>query len=104
MLRVDTTRIDRVNSVDEAMTIGTLADYAVVAARDMVATIKIIPFAVPAGRLEIALTLARQSGAPLLALHPFRPMRVGIVATELPGLKESAVANRSKRPRRGSQP
>ncbi len=92
VLRVDTTRIDRVNSVDEAMTMGTLADYAVVAARDMVATIKIIPFAVPASRLDVALTLARQSGAPLLALHPFRPVRVGIVATELPGLKESAVA------------
>ncbi len=91
VLRVDATRIQRVNNVDEAMTIGTLADYAVVAARDMVATIKIIPFAVPASRLDVALTLARQSGAPLLALHPFRPIRVGMVATELPGLKESAV-------------
>ncbi len=91
VLRVDTARIDQVNSVDEAMTVGTLADYAVVAARDMVGTIKIIPFAVAAGRLDVALTLARQGGAPLLSLHPFRSFRVGIVATELPGFKESAI-------------
>jgi molybdenum cofactor cytidylyltransferase len=39
--------IDRLNSIDEALTIGTLPDYAVVAPKDLVATIKIIPFAVP---------------------------------------------------------
>lgn len=91
VLRVDAKRIDGVNGVDEAMTVGTLADYAVVAARDMVATVKIIPFAVPADRIERALALAREGGEPPLALHPFRPMRAGIVATELPNIRASVV-------------
>jgi molybdenum cofactor cytidylyltransferase len=90
LLRVDAAKIDRVNAVDEALTVGTLPDLAVVAARDMVATIKVIPFAVPGPVLDVALTLARQ-GAPALKLHPFRPLKVGLVATELPGLKESVI-------------
>ena len=87
-LRVDAARIDRLNSVDEALTIGTLPDYAVVAARDLVATIKIIPFAVPGTVLTVAEAMARQGG-PVLTLHPFRHLKVGLVVSELPGLKAS---------------
>ncbi len=50
LLRIDAGRIDRLNSIDEALTIGTLPDYAVVAPKDLVATIKIIPFSVPGQR------------------------------------------------------
>ncbi len=46
--------IDAINAVDEAITVGTLPDYAVVAPREMVATIKIIPFAVPGAVLDQA--------------------------------------------------
>ena len=34
LLRIDTAKIDRINLVDESLTVGTLPDYAVVAARD----------------------------------------------------------------------
>jgi molybdenum cofactor cytidylyltransferase len=88
LLRVDAGKIDRLNAIDEAVTIGTLPDYAVVAPKDMLATIKIIPFAVPGAVLSVAETMARQGGA-VMALHPFLPLRVGLVASELPGLKES---------------
>jgi len=88
LLRVDAPKIDRINAVDESLTVGTVPDYAVVAARDMVATIKVIPFAVPSAVLDVALTIARQ-GPPAMTLHPFRPLRVGLVATELPGMKAS---------------
>ena len=47
LLRVDAARIDRLNAVDEALTVATLPDLTPVAPRDMVATIKVIPFAVP---------------------------------------------------------
>jgi molybdenum cofactor cytidylyltransferase len=88
LLRVHGAMIDQLNAIDEALTIGTLPDYAVVAPKDLIATIKIIPFSVPGTVLSVAETLARQNGAPL-ALHPFRHLRVGLVATELPGLKDS---------------
>lgn len=88
LLRVDAAAIDRLNHVDEAITVGTLPDYAVVVARDLVATIKIIPFAVPGTLLSVAETLARQR-ASLLRLHPFRQLRVGLVVSDLPGMKPS---------------
>ena len=88
LLRVDADKIDRLNGIDEALTVGTLADCSVVAARDLVATIKVIPLAVPGMLVSVAETLARQ-GKPALTLHPFKPLKVGLVVTELPGLKES---------------
>jgi molybdenum cofactor cytidylyltransferase len=88
LLRVDATRVDRLNTIDESITLGTLPDYAVVAPKDLVATIKIVPFSVPGNVLRVAEALVRQ-GPSLLTLHPFRHLNVGLVVTQLPGLKES---------------
>ncbi len=90
LLRVDRDRLDAVNAVDEALTVGTLPDAAPVAAREMVATIKVIPFAVAEAGLAEAERVARQR--PVLSLHPFRPLRVGLVMTSLPGMKHSILA------------
>jgi len=59
-----------------------------VAPKDLIATIKIIPFSVPSNVLSVAEALARQGSSPL-TLHPFRHLNVGLVVTELPGLKDS---------------
>ncbi|MDE2008015.1 MAG: molybdopterin-binding protein, partial [Rhodospirillales bacterium] len=91
VLCVDHAKIDRINAVDEALTLGTLPDGAVVAARDLVATVKVIPFAVPGTLISVAETVAGHGG-PALRLAPLRPLKVGLVATELPGLKESVTA------------
>ena len=87
LLRVNVSQIDRINLVDAALTVATLADYAPVAAGTMLATIKVIPFAVPGAVLAQAEAVAR-AAAPF-TLHPFRRLRVGLVLSELPGLKES---------------
>jgi molybdenum cofactor cytidylyltransferase len=88
LLRVDAAMINRLNTIDESLTIGTLPDYAVVAPKDLVATVKIIPFSVPGNVLAVAEALVRQAGSPL-TLHPFHHLKVGLVITELPGLKDS---------------
>jgi len=90
LLRVDQSGLDAVNAVDESLTVATLADAASVAAREMVATIKIIPFAVAESVLAEAERVARQR--PVLRLHPFQPLRVGLVMTSLPGMKHSILA------------
>jgi len=105
LLLVDAARIHRLNAVDEALTVGTLPDATPVAARDMLATVKVIPFAVPGHTLAIAEQLARQgmgagsvggtgmggAGGAALRLAPFRPLRAGLVLTELPGIKASVL-------------
>jgi len=87
---IDADAIDRLNAVDEAITAATLPPHRAVADGDMVATVKIIPFAVPGSTLEAALEALGSTGA--ISLKPFRPMRIGVVSTMLPGLKASVVA------------
>jgi molybdenum cofactor cytidylyltransferase len=89
LLLVDAAAIDRLNSVDEAITVATLPRYHVVAPGDMAATVKIIPFAARRAALEAALASA---GEDAVSVAPFRPLRIGVVSTLLPGLKPSVVA------------
>src|SRR5438270_135157 len=51
---IDRDAIDRANGVHEAITIATLPPFRRVAEGDMVATVKIIPFAVPSKALDAA--------------------------------------------------
>ncbi len=85
---VDRDRLDRLNSVDEAVTLGTLPPFAVVEPRQMVATVKIIPFAVPEAAVEAAAAFAAH-GQKLLRVAAFVPRRVALIQTRLPGFKES---------------
>jgi len=88
LLVVDAEAVNRLNALDESLTIATLAPYVPVGGKEMIATIKVIPFAVPGAVLQVAEMLARQ-GPPVISVHPFRPLKVGLVLTELPGIKES---------------
>lgn len=88
ILLVDTQRLDAVNGVDEAITAATLAPFRSVRDGEMVGTVKIIPFAVPAE------TLARAQAAsdrPLIHVRPWLPLSVGVISTLLPSLKPSIV-------------
>jgi molybdenum cofactor cytidylyltransferase len=89
LFTVDPALIDRINAVDESLTIATLPNHSVVGAKEMLATIKVIPFAVPGRVLAVVEALAR--GRAALAVRPFRPLSVGLVLTELPGIKESVM-------------
>ncbi|MBE9603322.1 molybdopterin-binding/glycosyltransferase family 2 protein [Acetobacteraceae bacterium H6797] len=89
LLRVNAALIDRINALDESLTIATLPDYTPVSAKEMLATIKVIPFAVPARVMAVANGLLK--GGPGLTVHPFRPLKVGLVLTELTGIKESVM-------------
>lgn len=85
----DRTAIDRFNRIDPAITLATLPDHASVRPGDMVATIKIIPLAVPEEIVERAAAIL--TGADALLVRPFSPHRVGLVATVLPNLKPSVM-------------
>jgi len=85
---IDVEAITRVNAISEAITAATLAPYSAVAADDMIATVKIIPFAVAGAALEASLDAA---GRGPVAVAAYVPKRVGVVSTLLPGLKLSVV-------------
>ena len=85
VLVVDKGAIDRLNLIDEAITFATLSAFKPVVAGEMIATVKIIPFAVPGGVRDAALNVAR-AAAPLVRVAPYRIRKVGVVSTTLPGL------------------
>ena len=86
----DRAAIDQVNGIDEAITVATLPAHRAVEDGDMVATVKIIPFSTRESTLAAALDALGSSTA--IAVAPFRPLRVAVVSTLLPGLKESVIA------------
>ncbi len=89
ILVVDKDAIDRLNRVDEAITLATLAAYKPVVPGEMIATVKIIPFAVAGDRHAAAMTLATK--APLIRIAPFKIRKVGVVSTRLPGLADKVI-------------
>ncbi|MEM9009627.1 MAG: molybdopterin-binding/glycosyltransferase family 2 protein [Pseudomonadota bacterium] len=86
ILRVDAAAVAALNGVDEAITLATLPDHARVAARTMVATVKIIPYGVPTAALEAAEGVLN---GPVLHLHPFTARPAALILTEGAGMKPS---------------
>lgn len=82
---IDRAVIERLNRIDPAITVATVPEYAAVGAGQMLATIKIIPFAVPRAILNRAIASAA------IRVAPFEAMKVGLVATKLPMLKASVM-------------
>lgn len=87
VLDLDAGTIDALNAVDESITIATLPRFAAVKAGQMVATIKIIPYAVPQDVLARAVAVVSGIGRPLLAVHPYQQRRIALIQTELGSLK-----------------
>ncbi len=90
VLVVDRAAVDALNRVDPAITLATLPAFAPVVAGKMIATVKIIPFAVPQAAYEAALAAAEKA-RPLVRLAPYRIRRLGIVSTVLPGLADKVI-------------
>ncbi|HKA81024.1 MAG TPA: molybdopterin-binding/glycosyltransferase family 2 protein [Xanthobacteraceae bacterium] len=90
VLVVDKDAIDRLNQVDESITFATLPAYKPVVAGEMIATVKIIPFAVARGERDAALAVAK-TAHPLIRIAPYSIRKVGIVSTLLPGLTSKVI-------------
>ncbi len=88
ILVVDKDPIDRLNRVDEAITVATLPAYKPVVAGEMIATVKIIPFAVGAAARDAALAAVER---PVVRVAPYRVRKVGVVSTVLPGLAAKVI-------------
>jgi len=90
VLVVDEAGIDRLNEVDPDITLATLEAFAPVVVGKMIATVKIIPFAVSKEARDRALAAAR-AAVPLVRLAPYRIRKVGVISTVLPGLADKVI-------------
>ncbi|MDE1903078.1 MAG: 4-diphosphocytidyl-2C-methyl-D-erythritol kinase, partial [Alphaproteobacteria bacterium] len=90
LCRIDRAAVDRLNAIDESITLATLEPDTVVAPKQMVATVKIIPFAVAGERLA-ACEKAVADAAQMIAVAPFFTKRAILIQTELPGVKPNVL-------------
>jgi molybdenum cofactor cytidylyltransferase len=79
----DPETIDAINGIDESITVATLPPFASVNPGEMIATVKIIPYAAPSAAVESASRTAL--GA--IRVAAFSPMRVALISTFLEGQK-----------------
>ena len=90
VLVVDKAGVDALNDVDPAITFATLQAYVPVVVGKMIATVKIIPFAVSGEARDRAVAAAR-AAKPIIRIAPFKVCKVGVISTVLPGLADKVI-------------
>jgi molybdenum cofactor cytidylyltransferase len=86
---VDRQRVNAINHLHESITIATLPAHSVVESRQMLATIKIIPFATPRQKLENALAIIGDQ--PLVHVCAFQRQHISLIISTLPSTKATLV-------------
>jgi molybdenum cofactor cytidylyltransferase len=84
----DRAALEAVNLIDEAVTVATVAPFERVRQKQILATIKIIPYGVAGDTIDACVAAAAHHHA-MLELKPFAAKKVTLVQTTLPGLKDS---------------
>lgn len=90
LLRLDAARIHAANRVHEALTIATLLPDTPVEEGQMLATVKMIPYAVPVAALDEVVGVL--GAAPPLRVAPWCGVRAGLLLTQLPDTTEATLA------------
>jgi molybdenum cofactor cytidylyltransferase len=90
LLVVDADRIRAINHLHESLTIATLPPHDVVAPKQMVATVKIIPFSTPRAVMDKALAIIGDQ--PLLGIRDFQKRSIHLIITSLPQTKTNIIA------------
>lgn len=90
VLVFDRARLDAVNLIHEAVTIAALPAFERVQAKQMAATVKIIPFAAPDWAVQEAERLASEGG-PLMRVAPLVEKRAALIQTQLTETKASVL-------------
>lgn len=93
LLMVDRTRIDALNRVNESIAIATLGELAMARKGQIVATIKVIPFATDQRHIATCQKIVTATGVDkLLSILPFRPLKAVLLQTWRADTKESILA------------
>ena len=82
--------LDRFNSVHESITLGTVAPFQNVSKGQMIATLKIIPFAIPSKLLR-KIKANKDDFENLLHVAPYPEKKVTLIQSRLPGTKETVL-------------
>ncbi|MBI3360381.1 MAG: molybdopterin-binding protein [Chloroflexi bacterium] len=83
--RIDAGRLARINEA-EGITLATIPGHSAARARQIVATVKIIPYAVP--ERDVARAEAIAAGKPVVQIDPLPPKTVGLILSGSQSIRE----------------
>jgi hypothetical protein len=81
VLHVRAAELERLNRIDP-LEVFTRLDGSIVAAGDVVASVKVAPHVVEGSAVEAGLRITAGGARPLVRVAPFRPMRVAVIVKE----------------------
>jgi len=94
IVTLDPQSVVALNTIDEGLTLATVAPFERVSARQMLATVKVIPFALPEHVIATAEAMLASSLGLRIGVSIFLAKRSGLVLTKLPGTKSSVLEKR----------
>ena len=94
IVRFDRDRLKQVNRIDEGITLACVQHNQLVEDGDMIATLKIIPYAVRQDTVEAVERLA--AGAPVLGFHRLTARPFALIQTRMEGMKPSLLTSTEK--------
>lgn len=89
-LRLTVPALERLNNIDEGITIATLREHTLARPGDLLALVKVIPFAVSAARVIDVEATAREN-APIFAIRPLRSRSSGLIVSGPPHARTKLV-------------
>lgn len=89
VVEIDAHRMNQLNQLDESLTVACLMPFERVEKGQMLATVKIIPFAVPRNTMNVALAIV--GDVPPIQLQPFTKKRVGLIISRLAHTKQTLI-------------
>ena len=90
---LDAAAIARLNAIDEGLTIATVAPFERVVAGQMLATVKVITFALPEAAVAAGETIAHAVGG-LARVAALQSKTAGLILTRMPATKANVLAKR----------
>lgn len=91
VLNVDVATLNRINQVDEGITVATLRRYSVVQARQLLALVKIIPFAMPERKIAAVERVIAEQGK-LLTLTPLEAQSIALIVSGPEQMRDKLLA------------
>ncbi len=86
ILHIDVPLLEQINNLYDGITIATLRSHSLVAAGEMAALVKVVPFGVPAARVIDIEGICQ--GERVLHLRPLQRKRVSLIVTGTPATRE----------------
>ncbi|WP_025899149.1 NTP transferase domain-containing protein [Sneathiella glossodoripedis] len=96
VVRINRDLLNKINNINADITVATLKDMDAVEAGQMIATVKIIPFATKSDNVKSVIGYTELASQKLISVAPFKKKKIGVISTLLPHTPEKILKKSEK--------